>query len=165
MPEILAIFDAAAAWLVGRGLGGQWGEDRLSGDSEFVARIGTWIDDRLAFLAVDGAGSPHGCLVTGIDPPPYLAPETAEAAIRDAAYVYTLASDMAPGSPGVGVALLSFAASEARQLKKRYLRLDCWADNPRLVAYYRRHGFATCGDYTEEGWHGSLMELSLDRFV
>lgn len=46
----------------------------------------------------------------------------------------------------IGRAMLRWAEDQARTRGKRYLRLDCNADNPALRAYYERAGFAHRGD-------------------
>ncbi len=39
------------------------------------------------------------------------------------------------------VRIIDWAVSRARDLQRRYVRCDTWADNPTLVTYYRRCGF------------------------
>ncbi len=41
---------------------------------------------------------------------------------------------------------------------KRYLRLDCMAENPALNDYYRRAGFSYRGERRGDGWAASLYE-------
>jgi LUD domain len=57
--------------------------------------------------------------------------------VEDAYYVYAVVSRMRPTSRGVGRILLSWAADRARPLGVTYVRLDFWADNPNLRAYYK----------------------------
>lgn len=46
----------------------------------------------------------------------------------------------------------------ARSLGVTYLRLDCWADNAQLRAYYEKLGFGECDAYVDEGWHGIVLQ-------
>jgi GNAT superfamily N-acetyltransferase len=55
--------------------------------------------------------------------------------------VHRLAVRRAFAGQGVSVALLEWTVDRARTLGKRYLRLDCDADRPRLRALYERFGF------------------------
>jgi GNAT superfamily N-acetyltransferase len=63
-----------------------------------------------------------------------------------AGYVHGLATHRDFAGKGVGLALLDWAARVAAAEGKRYLRLDCNADNPALRAYSERAGFAHRGD-------------------
>ena len=47
------------------------------------------------------------------------------------------------------VCIESFHQRLASFCGKHYIRLDCWADNAALCAYYRRTGFVFCGSYKE----------------
>ena len=60
---------------------------------------------------------------------------------RDSAFVHRLAVRRAFAGRGVSSVLLQWAVDRARQLEKRYLRLDCDADRARLRALYERFGF------------------------
>lgn len=110
-------------------------------------------------VAVDANGDVHGYAVSGSFPPPYLDSTVGQRAVEDAYYVYTVASRMRPASRGVGRSLLSWAADRARTLGVTYLRLDCWADNPHLRAYYEKLGFEGCDAYVDEGWHGVVLQM------
>jgi GNAT superfamily N-acetyltransferase len=157
--QILAVSDEATEWLAGHGLSGQWGDELPSSEASFVSRVSGWIRDGEATVAVDVAGDVHGYMVFGRFPPPYLDPDVAERAVEDAAYVYTLASRMKPESRGVGRELIAWATGWARSCGVTYLRLDCWADNAALRAYYEDLGFAECDAYTDDGWRGIVMQL------
>ena len=65
-----------------------------------------------------------------------------------------------PAFQGSGVAseMLNFAAARARTLQKRYLRLDCAAERPKLCAFYEQHGFRWVGKRTVEGFEAALYE-------
>ena len=157
--QILSVSDEATVWLVDHGLSGQWGEHPPSSESAFVVRVSGWIREGEATVAVDAKGDVHGYVVSGSLPPPYLDPAVAKRVVEDAYYVYTVVSRMTPQSRGVGRSLLLWAEGQARTLGVNYMRLDCWADNADLRAYYQRFGFEECDAYVDEGWHGTVLQL------
>ena len=63
------------------------------------------------------------------------------------AHVYLHRIARAPAWRGRGLidAVLAWAAGECRALGREGLRMDTWASNDALVAYYRRLGFALVG--------------------
>ncbi len=160
MPRlILSVSDEATAWLVEHGLSGQWGAEPPSSEPAFVARVSSWISAGEVVVAIDPNGDAHGYAVTGSLPPPYMDPIVARRAVEDAYYVYTVASRMRPASRGAGRSLLAWALGEARRLGVTYLRLDCWAENARLRAYYQDLGFEECDAYVDEGWPGAILQV------
>jgi GNAT superfamily N-acetyltransferase len=156
---ILDISDEAAAWLVEHGMSEQWGAEPPSSEPTFVARVSSWISDGEAVVAIDSNGDVHGYAVTGSFPPPYMDPIVAKRAVEDAYYVYTVASRMRPESRGAGRSLLMWAVEQARSFGVTYLRLDCWAENVQLRAYYQNLGFEEWDTYVVEGWPGVVMGL------
>jgi ribosomal protein S18 acetylase RimI-like enzyme len=120
--------------------------------------VSSWISEGQATVAIDAKGDVHGYAVSGSDPPPYFDPTIARRAVEDAYYVYTVVSRMRPESRGVGRSLLASAAGRACTLGVTYLRLDCWADNADLRAYYEKLGFEECDAYVDEGWHGIVLQ-------
>jgi GNAT superfamily N-acetyltransferase len=159
--HILNVSDEATAWLVKHGMSEQWGADPPSSEPVFVARVSSWVSDEEAVVAIDSSGDVHGYAVTGTLPPPYMDPIVARRAAEDAYYVYTVASRMRPESRGAGRSLLMWALEQARALGVTYLRLDCWAENAQLRAYYQSLGFEECDTYVDEGWPGAVMELGV----
>ncbi len=79
----------------------------------------------------------------------------------DAAYVHSLAVRRAFAGRGLGRQLLDWAAGMASGAGKRYLRLDCMAENPALNDYYRRAGFSYRGERRGDGWAASLYERAV----
>jgi GNAT superfamily N-acetyltransferase len=59
----------------------------------------------------------------------------------DSAFVHRLVVRRAFKGQGISVALLEWAAGRARDLGKRYLRLDCDAERVKLRALYEAFGF------------------------
>jgi GNAT superfamily N-acetyltransferase len=68
----------------------------------------------------------------------------------DSAFVHRLVVRRPFKGQGVSTALLDWAASHARALGKRFLRLDCDADRPKVRAVYERYGFQL-HDYRQVG--------------
>jgi len=150
---VLALREAAAAWLAGRGIR-QWepGEVTLqqvrgqAGAGEwFVVRSGRSVVGALRLLWDDEQA-------WGWRPP-------------DAAYVHGLVVDRAHAGLGWGRALLEWAGQQARQAGRRQLRLDCNEDNAALTAYYHRQGFKTVGRRDFDGrWYSVvLLNKALDQ--
>ena len=156
---ILSVTDEATGWLVEHGMSEQWGAEAPSAEPVFVARVSSWIDDGDAMVAVDRNGEVQAYAVSGVYAPPYMDATVAERAVEDAYYLYTVASRMKPESRGAGRRLIMWAAGEARRLGVTYLRLDCWAENASLRAYYASLGFEPCDAYADEGWPGAVLQL------
>jgi ribosomal protein S18 acetylase RimI-like enzyme len=80
----------------------------------------------------------------------------------DAFYVHGLAIRRVVGGRGVGAHMLEWVAQQVIATGKSYLRLDCWAENQALRAYYERIGFTFCGrrDFPN-GWSCGLYEKKL----
>ena len=80
---------------------------------------------------------------------------------RDSAFAHRLAVRRSHAGQGISTALMQWAVDRARSLGKRYLRLDCDADRPRLRALYERFGFRL-HSYREVGaYFVSRYELEL----
>jgi ribosomal protein S18 acetylase RimI-like enzyme len=76
----------------------------------------------------------------------------------DAGYVHRVAVRRPFAGRGLGVELLDWADGRIAARGRRYLRLDCKAENPRLRAYYERLGFEHRGDVERGTWRASLYE-------
>ncbi|MDQ6419465.1 GNAT family N-acetyltransferase [Paenibacillus sp. LHD-117] len=81
----------------------------------------------------------------------------------DAGYVHRLAVARSCKGEGIGSELLAFAEQYIREKGKRWMRLDCMADNPGLNRYYERSGFILKGRFDGEGWSANLYEKELRR--
>lgn len=79
----------------------------------------------------------------------------------EGAYVHSLAVAREFGGLCLGRELLRWAEGEALLMGKRYLRLDIWGENGRLVDYYRSAGFVHVRDDRSEGWLASLFQKEL----
>lgn len=72
----------------------------------------------------------------------------------DALYLHSLA--VRRGYSGLGRQLLSWSEGTAGAAGRRYLRLDCRADNPALCGYYERAGYLRRGD-AAAGWYRAAL--------
>jgi GNAT superfamily N-acetyltransferase len=79
----------------------------------------------------------------------------------DSAFVHRLAVRRSHAGQGVSTALLQWAVDRARELGKRYLRLDCDADRTRLRAVYERFGFRLHSYRQVGAYYVSRYELQI----
>jgi ribosomal protein S18 acetylase RimI-like enzyme len=60
---------------------------------------------------------------------------------------------------GVGSHIIEWCSAEAARRHKRFVRLDCHADNARLCQYYEAHGFELRGRIEQRpGYSGCLYQ-------
>ena len=60
---------------------------------------------------------------------------------QDSAFIHRLAVRRSFAGESISTTLMRWAVEHSRKLGKRYLRLDCAADRPRLRSVYERFGF------------------------
>jgi len=128
---VAAVLVEAAQWVQRLDGSVMWVEGELADD-----RVAAEVDEGLFFVAeCDGelAGAVRFQLQDQLFWP--------DLETRDSAFVHRLAVRRSHAGRGVSTALLQWAAERARSLEKRYLRLDCDADRPRLRDLYERFGF------------------------
>jgi len=65
---------------------------------------------------------------------------------ESALYIHRLASARDVTGRGVGAALIVWSRRQAEDRKKRWLRVDCWAENRELCEFYERQGFEKVRD-------------------
>jgi ribosomal protein S18 acetylase RimI-like enzyme len=143
--EGLDVLAEAAAWLRERGIE-QWPrrfprgqiQESVARGETYVARYGDVTAGTLA-LQWDDA------FFWGERPP-------------DAGYVHRVAVRRAFAGAGLGARLIEWADREAAACGRRYLRLDCMAENQRLRKYYERLGFEHRSDVERGAWRASLYE-------
>ncbi|HEX8976982.1 MAG TPA: GNAT family N-acetyltransferase [Solirubrobacteraceae bacterium] len=151
---VLALLDEAIEWLVARGLSGQWGEQPFSLRPDLQARVRETLRENEVRIAEHG-GRVVGVLAVGACPhyvPGNPVPEL---------YVLLLASSRRMPGEGIGARLLDLACQMARERGRRMVRVDCWADSPRLVRFYERAGFRRAGRYDLRGWRGQILARTL----
>lgn len=132
LPRYIELLESIADWLSARGIK-QWrpGGFRLAADyyAESIERG----EVHLALVGGELVGTLRLLLQE-----PVVWPEVVAA---DAIYVYSLAVTRTWGGHRLGAQMLDWAADRATSLGKRYVRLDCMADNQFLAGYYVGAGF------------------------
>jgi|GEM_PF-220264 ribosomal protein S18 acetylase RimI-like enzyme len=148
---ILAIWEGADEWMRMRGI--EPGApplpmrdivaQRIARGESYVARYGGPIGESIGTIVLEWADDGVWADLGAVD---------------DACYVHGLATSRAYAGQGIGAALLGWAEEVAQAAGKRYLRLDCDADNPALRAYYERTGLTPCGDIVMPTHHAARFE-------
>jgi ribosomal protein S18 acetylase RimI-like enzyme len=159
LPDVIALFDEAVGWLVERGITGQWGTMPFSELPAMRARFEGWIAEGTLYVARVG-GALAGTIVLSERIPGYAheaLPEFPEPAL----YLEAFTTSRSAAGQGVGRALLRWADEHALAKGKEAIWLDCWADNPGLVAYYERAGFVPQRDFMVGSWRGRLFRKGL----
>jgi ribosomal protein S18 acetylase RimI-like enzyme len=132
LARYIDLLEEVAGWLASRGIR-QWrpGSFRLSRD--YYAESIRHGEVHLAFVGQELVGTLRLLLRE-----PVVWPEIVE---DDAVYVYNLAVRRSWDGNRFGARMLEWAADRAASIGRRYVRLDCMADNRFLAEYYVRAGF------------------------
>lgn len=153
----LALLKEAALWLRGRGI--DYWRNWLAPPPAHVR----WIEKGFQngeFFLVERGGELIGCfrlqwkdkLFWGERP-------------DDAGYVHSITTRRRLAGTGTGRRILARIESLCRENGKRFLRLDCGADNPGLRRYYESLGFEAVGETVVAGERLTLYEKSLAASV
>ncbi|HEU0027906.1 MAG TPA: GNAT family N-acetyltransferase [Ktedonobacterales bacterium] len=147
LAAFLAIHEEAATWLWERGIR-QW----RPGEFSATALQGVLAGGGEVYLARrDGAPAGGFTLqwedveVWGERPP-------------DAGYLHALCVRRADAGTGLSAALLDYASQRVATVGRAWLRLDCWAGNNALRAYYERQGFSLYAVVEEADYYIALYE-------
>jgi protein-tyrosine phosphatase len=143
--EVVGILSEAARWLAARGIS-QW-PDPFPRDR--VAALAAQGDFHLARLDGEAAGT-----LALVWSDPIFWGERPD----DAGYVHALAVRRACVGRGLGGPLLAWAEEQVAGTGRRYLRLDCRAENGELRRYYERHGFEPRGEVAVDEFTSALYE-------
>jgi RimJ/RimL family protein N-acetyltransferase len=147
---VLALFDEAIDWLVERGLSGQWGAEPFSGRPDMRERIQEILRENEVRIA-EHESRIVGALATGACPPYVPGNPVPEL------YIVLLISSRRLTGQRIGARLLALACQMARERRRQMVRVDCWADSPRLVSFYENQGFTRDGHFDLRGWHGQIL--------
>ncbi len=133
-PEVHALILEAAQWLAQKGEP-LWDQEQTSGDElAQVARAGE-------LIIAKNAGELSACMYLHNEDPMFWP----EAKQGEALYVHRLAVARRFAGLGHALAMLDWAAREAKSTGRTYLRLDC-EPRPKLLALYRNAGFVPVDD-------------------
>ncbi|WP_338900164.1 GNAT family N-acetyltransferase [Streptomyces sp. TG1A-60] len=153
-PAVLDMLDSAVAWMNDRGNTEQWGTVPYSQRPDAAERVGRYTTENAPYIA-ELNGTPVGALVLDSGPSPQMPIPPAEEPER---YVRLLVSDRRYAGLGIGAALLTHAAGEARRAGVQLLRVDCWAGGGgRLVTFYERNGFTPTDRFLSGTWPGQVL--------
>lgn len=148
--SVLEILNEAAEWLDSMGLPSRWRLVNLSREKfldqtrrgeVFVAKLG---EETVGTITLQWSD-----------------PVFWRDALPDAGYVHKLAVSRVYGGRGLGLAMLEWAENMASARGKKFLRLDCLADNKRIREYYESAGFKHVGDVQPFDWKASLYEKKI----
>ncbi|HEX9374774.1 MAG TPA: GNAT family N-acetyltransferase [Actinomycetota bacterium] len=76
----------------------------------------------------------------------------------DGLYLHRFAVRRSASGTGIGAAAMAWCEEEVRRRGRRFLRLDCVADNPGIRRYYEEAGFEHRGDVVVDELRFSLYE-------
>lgn len=131
------LLEEVADWLEARAIK-QWRSGNFRLSAAYYARSIQLDEVQLAFVGDELVGTLRLLLRE-----PIVWPEVVE---DDGVYVYNLAVRRAWASKRLGRQMLEWAEDRARSLGRRYVRLDCLADNHFLRGYYVQAGFEERGE-------------------
>jgi ribosomal protein S18 acetylase RimI-like enzyme len=137
LPRYLDLLEELADWLASRGIN-QWRPGSFRRSADYYADS---INQGEVQLAFEGEALVGTLRIVLRDP--IVWPDMVE---DDAAYVYNLAVRRRWASQQIGRWLLEWADGRASLLGRRFVRLDCLADNSFLRDYYTRAGFTDRGE-------------------
>lgn len=147
---ILRILDEAASWIIEQGLRSVWKPGEFS---------------RQAFLDQIGRGEVHIALVDG-KPAGTVTLQWNDLTFwgerdPDSGYVHKLAVRPVYAGRKIGVEMLRWAEASARVAGKKFLRLNCLAEDRKIRDYYERAGFLYKGDVVGPKAMTTLYEKAL----
>lgn len=154
LPAVLALFDEAVEWLVDRGLSGQWGEQSFSDRPKTRELVRRTLEENEIRVA-EHQDQVVGVLAVGASPPYVPGNPIPEL------YISLLISSRRLHGNHIGLRLLELATEMASDRGARMVRVDCWADSPRLVKFYERCGFSRAGLFDLRGWRGQILSKTL----
>ncbi len=150
LDTVLGILDEAAEWLASKGIPGWWRPGSFSREAFLdQIRLGEVYVARLDIEAV-------GTITLQWTDRVFW-----KGASPDAGYVHKLAVRRAYAGRGLGLEMLEWAARRTSLAGKKFLRLDCGADDHRIRLYYEKAGFTRRGDIQHSRWKASLYEKKL----
>jgi ribosomal protein S18 acetylase RimI-like enzyme len=150
--DILALLQCISSWLAGKGID-QWKDFYNEKGKATLAR--RFREGEVYKIAKGGAIL--GVFVTQWD-------DTFWHPMKNddlACYIHTMGIDPSLTGKGIGKKILSFVEDIAKRAGRKYVRLDCNADNARLCEFYESNGFYKAGSKPWENWNVRLYEKKL----
>ena len=151
VPAVVALYDAAARWLLAKGIA-QWRPgDRppaYFADAAAAGRLLVWRE----------SGAVRGAVVVSSSDRRW------ESTPPGTRYLHALVIDRARAGTGLGRRIVAATEDRLRAAGIRRVRLDCVSTNAALRAYYRDAGYAELGvrDLPPPWGSVSLFEKPLD---
>jgi GNAT superfamily N-acetyltransferase len=147
---VLGILDEAAAWIIEQRLPSVWKPGEFS---------------RETFLEQISRGEVHVGLVDG-KPAGTITLQWSDLVFwgeqqSDSGYVHKLAVRPVYAGQKIGLEMLKWAEAAAREVGKRFLRLNCLAADRKIRDYYERVGFLYKGDVVRPKAAAALYEKAL----
>lgn len=148
--EVLEILEEASRWLTARGFESQWKPSpalhQLIRDS---------IDQGDVYMIKDAQGTIGTITLQWTDMKYWgdMSP--------DAGYIHKFAIKRSRSGQRLGIRTLQWAEAKTKKEGKKFLRLDCLANNRIIREYYEKYGFVHIRDTMAPGWKASLYEKKL----
>ena len=137
LARYLDLLEEIADWLETRGIS-QWPRGSFRRSADYYAQSITQREVQLVFIGDELVGTLRVLLQE-----PIVWPEIVD---EDAIYVYNLGVKRECARSGLGRQMLDWACTRAAELGRKYVRLDCMANNGFLRDYYTRAGFEERGE-------------------
>jgi GNAT superfamily N-acetyltransferase len=150
VPTAAAILEEATRWLLERNIPTGW---PLPYPVEILRRH---VAERELYLVeVPGTGDVATITIQWADPPFW------GDRPPDSCYLHHFAVRRTLSGQRIGERVLAWAETLARQRGRGYLRLDCMAEDAKLVRYYETRGFEHVGEKVVLGLRCALLVKSL----
>lgn len=151
---VSAVLHEAAAWLT------QMGQPLWKADELTVAQITKDVEGGFFYLA-ECEGEAAGVLKFQMEDRAFW-PDIEQG---ESTFIHRFAVRRRFAGGAVSNAMLTWAVVHTRELGRRYLRLDCEAERPKLRAFYERFGFRHHSDRFIEPYYVSRYEYDVTRAV
>ncbi|MGZ3602647.1 MAG: N-acetyltransferase family protein [Ktedonobacterales bacterium] len=165
LSSILALWDETVAWLVAKGIEGQWGTTPFSQLPAMRERLLSWLRNGELFIAREGDayGGPIVATLALVDTIPSYAVSAWGSVPDKGLYLEAFTTARMRHGSGLGRALLEWVEAYTLEQGKTVLRFDCWAENTALQAYYHGAGFQPRGTFRLGNWEGQMFEKRLSN--
>ncbi|MFJ9412501.1 GNAT family N-acetyltransferase [Streptomyces sp. NPDC101393] len=143
LPRLLKFRTDAASWLAPLGID-QWSNSFPAENILASIRAGE-------VYMIRASANADACATVTLDQDADARLWTPEERAEPSRYVHKLTVDRQFAGTGLGTRILNWAGDQAAQEGVAWLRLDAWTTNPKLHAYYTRHGFQHVRTVTDAG--------------